>query len=57
MLHLTPLQLLRLEAKLKEIGFNGPQTAAAIGTIIGRACEPGSELVTHEWLHERSALG
>lgn len=54
---LEALRFLGLDTKLKELGFNGPQTAAAIGTIIGRACEPGSELATHEWLQERSGLG
>jgi len=54
---LEALRFLGLDAKLGELGFNGPRTAAAIGTIIGRACEPGSELATHEWLQERSGLG
>lgn len=54
---LEALRFLGLDTKLGELGFNGPQTAAAIGTIIGRACEPGSELATHEWLQERSGLG
>ena len=54
---LEALRFLGLDTKLKELGFNGLQTAAAIGTIIGRACEPGSELATHEWLQERSGLG
>ena len=54
---LEALRSLGLDTKLKELGFNGPQTAAAIGTIIGRACEPGSELATHEWLQNRSGLG
>ena len=54
---LEALRFLGLDTKLGELGFNGPQTAAAIGTIIGRACEPGSELATHEWLRERSGLG
>jgi hypothetical protein len=48
---------LNLDHKLKELGFNGPQIAAAIGTIIGRCCMPGSELATHAWLQERSGLG
>ena len=51
------LRFLGLDVKLKELGFNGPQAAAAIGTIIGRCCQPGSELATHEWLRERSGLG
>ena len=54
---LEALRFLGLDTKLGELGFNGPQTAAAIGTIIGRACEPGSELATHKWLQERSGLG
>ena len=54
---LEALRILGLDDKLVELGFNGPQTAAAIGTIIGRACQPGSELATHEWLQERSGLG
>lgn len=57
--HITfeALQLLGLDGKFKELGFNGPQTAAAIGTIVGRCCQPGSELATHTWLQERSGLG
>jgi len=54
---LETLNFLGLDKKLGELGFNGPQKAAAMGTIIGRACEPGSELATHEWLQERSGLG
>lgn len=54
---LEALRFLGLDAKLQELGFNGPQTAAALGSIIGRACEPGSELATHAWLQKRSGLG
>ena len=54
---LEAMRFLGLDMKLKELGFNGSQTAAAIGTIIGRCCEPGSELATHTWLQERSGLG
>ena len=43
--------------KLAEIGFNRPQIAAAVGNIIGRMAHPGSELATHAWLQQRSALG
>jgi len=53
---LEALRFLELDKKLEDLGFNGPQ-AAAIGTIVGRACQPGSELATHAWLQERSALG
>ena len=54
---LEALRSLGLDKKLGELGFNGPQTAAAMGTIIGRACHPGSEMATHAWLQERSGLG
>jgi len=54
---LEALKSLDLDTILKKLGFNGPQRAAAIGSIIGRACEPGSELATHKWLQERSGLG
>ena len=43
--------------KLAEIGFNRPQIAAALGNIIARMAHPGSELATHAWLQQRSALG
>lgn len=33
---LEALRALELDKKLEDLGFNGPQTAAAIGTIIGR---------------------
>lgn len=42
---------------LREIGFTGPQRAAAIGSIIGRMTAPGSERSTHGWLRDRSGLG
>ena len=45
------------EAKLAELGFNRPQIAAAVGNIVGRMARPGSELATHAWLQQRSALG
>jgi len=54
---LEALRFLELDKTLQDLGFNGPQTAAAIGTIVGRACQPGSELATHVWLQERSAIG
>jgi transposase len=42
---------------LESAGLNGVQQAAAIGSIIGRMAEPGSELATYGWLTERSGLG
>ena len=46
-----------LEDKLKELGLNRPQIAAAVGNIIARMAQPGSELATHAWLKDTSALG
>lgn len=46
-----------LEDKLAELGLNRPQIAAALGNIIGRMTEPGSELATHAWLQRHSGLG
>ncbi len=54
---LETFRLLGLDKKLKELKFTGPQIAAAMGTIIGRMCQPGSELSTHYWLQNRSSLG
>jgi len=48
---------LKLDEHFKVLGFNGPQFAAAAGTIIGRMCRPGSELSTHYWLQNVSGLG
>jgi hypothetical protein len=54
---LAMLQWLGLPEILSSAGFNGIQQAAALGSIIGRMAEPGSELATWQWLTERSALG
>lgn len=44
---LEALRSLRLDEKLRDLGFTGQQLASAIGTIIGRMCFPGSELATY----------
>jgi Transposase DDE domain len=46
-----------LEFKLSELGLNRPQIAAAVGNIVARMAQPGSELATHAWLKHTSALG
>ena len=46
-----------LEDKLSELGLNRAQIAAAVGTIVARMAQPGSELATHAWLKDTSALG
>jgi transposase len=54
---LEALRRLGLDRRLVELGFNRHQLSAAIGTIIGRMVQPGSELATHQWLQQRSGLG
>ena len=46
-----------LEDKLTELGLNRPQIAAAVGNIVARMAQPGSELATHAWLKDTSGLG
>jgi hypothetical protein len=45
---LEALRRLGLDCKLVELGFNRNQLSAAIGTLIGRMVQPGSELATHQ---------
>jgi len=54
---LAILRQLGFEEKLRELGFNKPQIAAAVGNVIGRMAAPGSELATYNWLQNRTAVG
>jgi len=54
---LEALRQVGLDEKLQRLGLSGPQCCAALGTVIARMVAPGSELFTHGWLAERSALG
>jgi transposase len=54
---LAALEELQLPQILAEVGLNGVQQAAALGSIIGRMAEPGSELATYDWLTGQSGLG
>jgi transposase len=47
---------LQLDQILSDLGFNQKQIHLAIGNIIGRLVRPGSELNTHRYLSEQSAL-
>jgi len=47
---------LKLDEILSEAGFNTKQVNLALGSIIGRLVQPGSELSTHRYLKEHSAL-
>jgi len=51
------LRQIGLDKQLEAPGFNGPQRAAAIGTLVARMAAPGSELATYHWLQNQSALG
>ncbi len=54
---LAAARQLGFEDKLAALGFNPPQIAAALGNVIARMAAPASELATHAWLQQRSALG
>jgi transposase len=56
-LALQAMSQLKLPEKLKELGFNRHQLAAALGNIIGRMASPASERATLTWLQQRSGLG
>lgn len=49
-------QQLQLTQILQANGFNKKQSDIALGTIISRLVQPGSELSTHRYLSEHSAL-
>ena len=53
----TVLDWLKFPQLLEEVGLNGIQQAAVLGSVIGRMAAPGSELATWRWLRERSGLG
>lgn len=53
---LEAIKSLGLSKKLTELGFNGPQSQAAIGQIVARAINPSSELSTRTWLQQQSGL-
>ncbi len=56
-LALHAAEQLGLTEILQELGFNRHERAAALGNIIGRMTEPGSEAATHDWLQKSSGLG
>ncbi len=56
-LALHALKQLKLDEKLKALGFNRHQLAAAIGNLIARMAFPASERASHDWLQQRSGLG
>ena len=56
-LGLWAMQQVQFIPLLAQLGLNGPQRAAAVGSIIARMAAPGSERATYSWLCHRSALG
>ena len=54
---LSAMRQCGLEDKLAQLGLNRPQIAAAVGNIVARMAQPCSELATHAWLKDTSALG
>ena len=54
---LSAIRQCGLEDKLKQLGLNRPQIAAAVGNIVARMAQPCSELATHAWLKDTSGLG
>ena len=54
---LSAMRQCALQDKLSELGLNRPQIAAAVGNIVARMAQPCSELATHAWLKDTSALG
>ena len=54
---LWAMDRLGLRELFQRLGVNGPLSAAAAGSIIGRLAAPASERATHRWLRERSGLG
>jgi hypothetical protein len=48
---------LGIPEKLADLGFNGTQSALALGTIMARLLAPGSERSSFHWLQQQSATG
>lgn len=53
---LAAIAWLGLPEVLRQLGFNGIQSAVAQALLVGRMADPGSELATWRWLQDRSAL-
>ena len=54
---LWAMDQLGLRTRLQELGIGASLRAAAVGSIIARMAQPGSERAARRWLGERSALG
>ena len=54
---LWAMEQLGLRTLFAELGMGASMSAAAVGSIIARMAQPGSERAARRWLGERSALG
>ena len=54
---LWAMEQLGLRTLFEELGMGASMSAAAVGSIIARMAQPGSERAARRWLGERSALG
>ena len=54
---LWAMDQLGLRTRFEELGIGASLRAAAVGSIIARMAQPGSERAARRWLGERSALG
>jgi len=54
---LWAMDQLGLRTHLEELGVGASLCAAAVGSIVARMAQPGSERAARRWLGERSALG
>ena len=54
---LWAMDQLGLGTLFEELGMGASMSAAAVGSIIARMAQPGSERAARRWLGERSALG
>jgi transposase len=54
---LSAMASLGFEELLASAGMNRPQRISAIGSVIGRMAQPGSEDATFKWLKQNSSLG
>lgn len=51
------IKTLEIEKKLVDLGLKPADVASVLGVVGGRMIAPGSELSTHYWLQNTSALG
>ena len=51
------MEQIGLRTLFEQLGMGASMSAAAVGSIIARMAQPGSERAARRWLGERSALG